>query len=114
MNILITQIAILFLLIGCATPQKLSDKGRNIYIVGTDSSFLAKCNLIGQVRVDNINVSGMRNYKEQIMQIKNSLRNETANKYKNADTVAYSDYERDNLQSKGQVNALGMAFECLK
>ena len=94
-------------LVGCA--GELSQGGKAIFLTHSDSAYLSNCKIVGQVRVKT-NISGLWDIEEARKQIKVDLRNETALRFRSADTVSYSDLEVSKLDRA--VESMGTAFKC--
>ena len=96
-------------LAGCATAVT---KGQGVFITPSDSSHLSNCEMLGQVKVD-ATIAMLWDRNQQVMEIKNRLRDAAAENYPEADTVTHSDlnvgawYEKD-------AQAMGVAFRCFK
>jgi hypothetical protein len=66
--------------------------------------------MLGQVEVDaSINLLWDAN--QQVLEIKNRLRDKTAQTYPNADTVSHSDLNVGRF-GKPDANVMGTAFKC--
>ena len=96
-------------LAGCATAV---DKGRKVFIATSDSAHLSKCEMLGQVQVD-ASIFMLWDRNQQIMEIKNRLRDKAAETYPEADTVAPSDLNVG-AWSAPDAQAMGVAFKCFK
>ncbi len=97
------------LLSACASKVTTGEK---VFITPAGASHLVNCKMLGQVRVDTT-IAHMFTVNEMITEIKNRLRDETANRYPEADTVAFSDMNVGAF-SKPDSEAMGVAFKCFE
>lgn len=94
---------------GCAAA---ATKGQRVFITPSDSAHLSKCEMLGQVQVD-ASIAMLWDRNQQIMEIKNRLRDATAEKYPEADTVSHSDLNVW-AWSAPDAQAMGTVFKCFK
>ncbi len=105
-KLLITAISIAAVS-GCASKVT---SGERVYITPSDSAHLSKCVMLGQVQVD-ASIAALWDRNQQVMEIKNRLRDAAAQKYPEADTVTHTDL---NVGAWGQpdAQAMGVVFKC--
>ena len=98
------------LLVALASCAKDVGIGKKVFITPSDSAHLSQCKMLGQVEVDAA-IQGKFGLNEQVAEIKNRLRDRTAEMYPRADTVSHSDI---NIGVWGQpdANIMGTAFDC--
>lgn len=99
--------ALPLLLTACASKVTTGEK---VFITPAGASHLVNCEMLGQVRV-NANIAHLFNHTEMIVEIKNRLRDEAANRYPEADTVSFSDMNTG-FFAQPDSEAMGVAFKC--
>ena len=99
--------AVLLTVAGCATNVGV---GERVFITPSDSAHLANCKMLGQVEVDAA-IFWKFGVNEQVAEIKNRLRDETAKRYPQADTVTHSDLNAFTWNGP-EGNVMGTAFNC--
>lgn len=106
----VTALSLFSVLIsGCATKVTV---GERVFITPSDSAHLSNCELLGQVQVD-ASIAMLWDRNQQIMEIKNRLRDAAAKKYPTADTVTHSDLNVG-LWNAPDAQAMGTVFKCFK
>lgn len=100
-------LAAIILVSACASKVT---TGQKVFITPAGASHLVNCEMLGQVRVDAV-IAHLFTVNEMVAEIKNRLRDETANKYPTADTVSFSDMNVG-LFSQPDSEAMGVAFKC--
>ncbi|WP_157133369.1 hypothetical protein [Marinobacter sp. ELB17] len=103
----ISTLAFVILLGGCATAVT---KGDRVFITPSDSAHLSNCKMLGQVQVD-ASIGGLWDKNQQVMEIKNRLRDAAAERYSEADTVTHSDLNVG-AWSAPDAQAMGTVFKC--
>lgn len=98
-----------FLLAACAKEVGV---GQRVFITPSDSSHLSQCKMLGQVEVD-ASINMLWDANQQVLEIKNRLRDKTAQVYPSADTVSHSDLNVGRF-GKPDANVMGTAFKCFK
>tara|TARA_B110000977_G_scaffold199074_1_gene285406 strand:+ start:1155 stop:1490 length:336 start_codon:yes stop_codon:yes gene_type:complete len=93
--------------VGCATNVGV---GQRVFITPSDSSHLTNCKMLGQVEVDAA-IFWKFGVNEQIAEIKNRLRDQTAARYPSADTVSHSSLNAGTWNGP-EANVMGTAFKC--
>lgn len=95
-------------LVGCS-PSAVTT-GQKIFITPSDSAHLGNCELLGQVQIEE-NLGVLLDRNDASIETKNRLRDATADKYPDADTVSYSDI---NLTGAWTTTAhvMGTVFRC--
>lgn len=109
MRNIISAMFVAFVLTGCATAVT---KGQKVFITPANSAHLSNCEMLGQVQVD-ASITGLWDRNQQLMEIKNRLRDAAAEKYPEADTVTHSDLNVG-AWSAPDAQAMGVAFKCFK
>lgn len=109
MKKIISAISVVGLLTGCATAVT---SGQRVFITPSDSAHLSNCEMLGQVQVD-ASITMLWDRNQQVMEIKNRLRDAAANRYPEADTVTHSDLNIG-AWSAPDAQAMGTAFKCFK
>jgi len=104
---LIVAIAIVASVTGCASSVT---SGGGVFITPSDSAHIANCTMLGQIQVD-ASITMLWDRNQQAMEIKNRLRDATAEKYPDADTVTHSDLNVG-AWSAPDAQAMGVAFKC--
>lgn len=94
---------------GCATNVGI---GERVFITPSDSAHLSNCKMLGQVEVD-ASVFWKWGVREAVAEIKNRLRDETARRYPQADTVTHSDLDTGTWNGP-EGNVMGTAFNCFE
>ena len=107
MKEILCLVAIVGVLGGCATAVT---TGERVFITPSDSAHLSNCTMLGQVRVD-ASIAMLWDRNQQVMEIKNRLRDEAAKRYPEADTVTHSDLNVG-AWSAPDAQAMGVAFKC--
>lgn len=110
MSLKLTPFAILFtgaFLSGCAQEVGV---GQRVFITPSDSAHLSQCKMLGQVEVD-ASINMLWDGNQQVLEIKNRLRDRTAELYPTADTVSHSDLNVGRFGSP-DANVMGTAFDC--
>ena len=92
---------------GCASNVT---TGQKVYITPSDSAHLSNCEMLGQVQVD-ASIALLWDSNQQAMEIKNRLRDATAERYPDADTVTHSDLNVG-AWSAPDAQAMGTVFKC--
>jgi hypothetical protein len=92
---------------GCASDVT---SGKRVFITPSDSAHISNCKMLGQVQVD-ATITMLWDRNQMVMEIKNRLRDATANKFPSADTVTHSDLNVG-LWSAPDAQAMGTAFKC--
>lgn len=100
---------VMALLNGCAS---IVTTGESVFITPSDSAHLSNCEMLGQVQVD-ANIVMLWDRNQQVMEIKNRLRDAAAQKYPNADTVTHSDLNVGTWSSP-DAQAMGTVFKCFR
>ena len=100
-------LSIPLLLSACASKVTTGEK---VFVTPAGAAHLVNCEMLGQVRV-NARIAHMFTVGEMVSEIKNRLRDETANRYPTADTVSFSDMNVGAF-SQPDSEAMGVAFNC--
>lgn len=95
------------MLSGCAEKIGI---GERVFITPSDSAHLSKCEMLGQVEVD-AQIFWKLTQTEMVAEIKNRLRDKTAELYPSADTVSHSDINVG-VWGMPDANIMGTAFDC--
>lgn len=109
MRNVVSAMFVAIVLAGCATAVS---KGQRVFITPSNSAHLSNCEMLGQVQVD-ARIAGLWDRNQQVMEIKNRLRDKAAEKYPEADTVTHSDLNAG-TSSAPDAQAMGVAFKCFK
>ena len=109
MKKVLSAIMVVVILSGCASTVT---TGNRVFITPSDSAHLSNCEILGQVQVD-ASIMMLWDRNQQIMEIKNRLRDATAERYPNADTVTHSDLNVG-AWSNPDAQAMGTVFKCFK
>tara|TARA_R110002012_G_scaffold35690_5_gene101605 strand:+ start:308 stop:640 length:333 start_codon:yes stop_codon:yes gene_type:complete len=107
MNKLVVTVSIIGVITGCASSVS---NGERVFITPSDSAHLSNCKMLGQVKVD-ASIAMLWDRNQQVMEIKNRLRDAAAEKYPYADTVTHSDLNVG-AWSAPDAQAMGVAFKC--
>jgi hypothetical protein len=98
----------LLFLSGCATDVS---SGNRVYLTPSDSAHLSNCEMLGQVQVD-ASIAGLFTVNQQILEIKNRLRDAAADRYPTADTVTHSDLSIGEGWGAPDSQVFGTVFRC--
>ncbi|PCI62029.1 MAG: hypothetical protein COB35_04940 [Gammaproteobacteria bacterium] len=107
MNKATCLISVILMLCACANQVT---TGQRVFLTPANSAHLPNCELLGQVQVD-AKIAGLWDHNQQVMEIKNRLRDAAANQYPTADTVTHSDLNIG-LWSNPDAQAMGTVFKC--
>lgn len=107
MNRALITVGFISMLGGCATAVT---TGERVFITPSNSAHLSNCKMLGQVQVD-ASIGGLWDRNQQVMEIKNRLRDAAAERYPSADTVTHSDLNVG-AWSAPDAQAMGTVFKC--
>lgn len=105
-KIIFIPILTLFLL-SCASKSTI---GKNIQIADSNSAYLSKCTILGPVKFSFENHRFIA-FADTKKELEYRLKDKAALKFKNADTITYSDVEINSF-SKFPEKVTGTAFNC--
>ena len=109
MNKVILSLVACVLLSGCASTVT---SGKKVFLTPANSAHLSNCKMLGQVQVD-ATIAMLWDRNQQVMEIKNRLRDAAADKFPSADTVTHSDLNVG-AWSAPDAQIMGTAFRCFK
>jgi len=109
MKKVLSTITSMVFLSGCASNVT---TGEGVFITPSDSAHLSNCKILGQVQVD-ATIAMLWDKNQQVMEIKNRLRDAASQKYPDADTVTHSDLNVG-AWSAPDAQAMGTVFKCFQ